>query len=133
MIVADATLLIHLFIAGPDTDAADAVIRRDADVAAPRLVRSEVLSVLLKYRRASRASQGDVARVLAELDHIIGDREFEPEPTRVLELALRSGCSSYDCEYVAVAEALGVPLVTSDRQVLAAFPGVAVSPAAFAT
>jgi len=51
----------------------------------------------------------------------------------VLELAVRSRCTAYDCEFVALAKQLGVPLVTSDRQVLAAFPETAVSPDAFAS
>lgn len=49
----------------------------------------------------------------------------------VLELAMRSGCTAYDCEFVAVAKELEATLVTSDRQVLAAFPETAVSPEAF--
>jgi predicted nucleic acid-binding protein len=43
----------------------------------------------------------------------------------VLRLAMQSRCSAYDCEYVAVAEAAGVPLVTNDRQILKEFPSIA--------
>jgi len=40
---------------------------------------------------------------------------------------LASDCSAYDCEYVALAQDLDVPLVTTDRQVLREFPKIAVS------
>jgi predicted nucleic acid-binding protein len=41
---------------------------------------------------------------------------------RVLGLVARSTCTAYDCEYVALAQELAVPLVTADKQVLRAFP-----------
>lgn len=44
----------------------------------------------------------------------------------VLSLALDSGCSAYDCEFVWLARDLRVPLVTADRHVLGAFPDTAV-------
>lgn len=44
----------------------------------------------------------------------------------VLRLAARSGCSAYDCEFVALAKELGIALVTVDREVLRESPGVAV-------
>jgi predicted nucleic acid-binding protein len=47
----------------------------------------------------------------------------------VLELTQRSLCSAYDCEYVALAVQLRTKLVTADKQVLQAFPEVAVPPA----
>jgi predicted nucleic acid-binding protein len=39
----------------------------------------------------------------------------------VLQLVSTSRCSAYDCEFVAVAEQLAVPLVTEDLTILAAF------------
>jgi predicted nucleic acid-binding protein len=40
----------------------------------------------------------------------------------VLEFAHRSGCTTYDCEFVAVAESLKISLVTLDAAILKAFP-----------
>ena len=36
-------------------------------------------------------------------------------------------CSAYDCEFVALAHANGVRLLTIDRQILSEFPEVAIS------
>ena len=57
--------------------------------------------------------------------------EYIVRSAHVIQLAERSGCSAYDCEFVAVAEDLAVRLVTADRQVLQAFPSIAVSPDKF--
>ena len=46
---------------------------------------------------------------------LIGGREAPVDSREVLELARRSGCSTYDCKYVALAAALGVRLVTFDK------------------
>jgi predicted nucleic acid-binding protein len=57
-----------------------------------------------------------------------GPGERLPDSGEVLRLASASGCTAYDCEFVALALALEAPLVTSDRELLAAFPAVARSP-----
>jgi plasmid stability protein len=59
------------------------------------------------------------------------EASVRPERVDVLDLVSRSPCTAYDCEFVAVAKGMGIPLVTEDRQVLAAFPGIAVSQRAF--
>jgi len=49
----------------------------------------------------------------------------------MLGLATSSACSAYDAEFVVLARELGVPLVTTDKQLLENFPETAVSPARF--
>ncbi len=64
---------------------------------------------------------------LRSAEEIISEREYRVSSEQVLELVMQSRCSAYDCEYVALAQDLGVPLVTADKQVLKAFPKIAVS------
>ena len=68
----------------------------------------------------------------SDAEHLLAGREYSVASTSVLHLALRSGCSAYDCEFVALARDLDVNLITTDRQVLKAFPDTAMSPEDFA-
>lgn len=49
----------------------------------------------------------------------------------VLDLAVASGCSAHDAEFVVLAKDLGVPLVTTDQELLEKFPETAINPEAF--
>lgn len=53
------------------------------------------------------------------------------EPIEVLELIKTSSCSAYDCEFVALAKDLEVPLLTFDKKILSEFPEVAIHPKNF--
>ncbi len=50
------------------------------------------------------------------------------EHDRVITIAVESGCSAYDSEYVSIALETGLPLLTYDRKLINAFPGIAVTP-----
>jgi predicted nucleic acid-binding protein len=65
------------------------------------------------------------ARELAE--EVIGQNEYAVPADEVLKLAVNSGCTGYDSEFALLAQHLSVRLVTLDRELLDAFPDVAVS------
>ncbi len=131
MIVADTNLLIYLYVQGQRTEESEAVLQRDALWAVPLLWRSEFRNSLLGLVRAHALQLDDALTMIDEAEQWLTGREYSVLSRQVLTLASRSGCSAYDCEFVALAKDLAVPLVTSDRQILKAFPTIAISPSAF--
>lgn len=124
-------LLVPLVLDGPETELARDVYSHDPEWGAPILWRSELCSVLAKHMRTRSLGLSDAWQALATAESLLVDQDFVPSGERVLQLKAGSRCSAYDCEYVVIALVLGVPLVTSDRQLLREFPHVAVSPRAF--
>ena len=127
MIVADTNLIAYLLIQSPQTPDAQAVLQRDPSWAAPALWRSEFRNVLALYLRQGHLTPADALQYMQEAEILLEDREYDVPSAAVLQLAQQSGCTAYDCEFVHVAQELSVPLVTSDKRVLAAFTGLAVS------
>ena len=131
MIVADANLIAYLILPGERTGQAEAVLATDPVWVVPVLWASEMRSVLNHYVRAGELSVAQASGAMDRAVNLIDGREGPVDTREVLMLASKSGCSSYDCEYVALAMSLGLSLVTSDKAVLRAFPRVAVSPEEF--
>ncbi|HEX9167236.1 MAG TPA: type II toxin-antitoxin system VapC family toxin [Gemmatimonadales bacterium] len=131
MIVADVNLVAALLLGGVEADRARAIFERDPEWAAPVLWRSEFRSILGAYMRRRGLGLADAWLAHEMAERLLAPREQLPDGERVLHLVSASPCSAYDCEYVALGEALRVPLVTSDRQVLRHFPEVAISPDGF--
>jgi predicted nucleic acid-binding protein len=133
VIVADTNLLVYLLLPGAYTDVADKVWQKDADWAAPVLWRSEFRNVLAGYIRKGLLSRTAALDAFGRAEAVIGGREYPADTGKVLALVETSTCSAYDCEFVALAQELGLPLVTSDTGVLRNFAGIAVTPAAFSS
>ncbi len=125
MIVVDANILAYLLIPGERSAAAESLLERDPEWAAPVLWRSELRQVLTGYLQRGDLGLDACAELWSRADSLLtGHQHLVPTRT-VLELALDSGCSAYDCEYVALAKLLGVLLVTEDRALLTAFADIA--------
>lgn len=132
MIVVDTNLIAYFYVASDFTPLADAVRRRDPIWAAPTLWRSEFRNMLVRMIRRRALAPADARRIASQAEQAMAGQEFLPVSHAVLDLAVTSGCAAYDCEFVALALSLGVRLVTSDQQLLRAFPSVAVAAAGFA-
>ncbi len=127
MIVADTNLVAYLSIEGDVTANAREVWKRDAEWRMPPLWRSEFLNVLTVSVKASVLTREQATATWDVASLLFGQCELEPEGVQVLWTAMRYGVSAYDAHFVAVAEELGVPLVTGDRRVLEACSQLAIS------
>jgi predicted nucleic acid-binding protein len=88
-------------------------------------------NVLATYMRTSRLTLVQATEIMEAALELLAGREYQVMSPDVLRLAAESGCSAYDGEFVALAEALAVPLVTHDRHLLRAFPAIAMTAADF--
>lgn len=131
MIVADSNLIAYLLIPGEHTAQARAVLEKDPNWVAPLLWRSEVRNVLALYLRQASLSLGEALQFMREAEDLLQGGEYHVESSQVLGLAADSRCSAYDCEFVALARQLALPLVTTDKQILATFSPPAIRPADF--
>ena len=125
MIVVDANVLVHLHLPGKDRAVAEALLESDPDWVAPVLWRSEFRNALATHLRRAGLTLDQALRVQGEAEDLMSGGEYDVDSDAVLRLAEGSGCSAYDCEYIALAKKLGVRLVTRDEKVLCAFPDVA--------
>ena len=132
MIAVDTNVVAYLLTPSPHTPAAIAAYRRDPVWAAPTLWRSEFRNVLVNLIRAGQMSFSQALTNFAEAEQLLAEGEYQPQVAAVIEAAVATGCSAYDCEFAAVARDLGVPLVTADRRLAAAFPDIAVTLGEFA-
>ncbi len=130
MIVADTSLIAPCVVPGEMTELALAVYRRDSEWVAPLLWRSEMSNVLATQMRLKGMSLGIAKEALRRAASLVDDAPAPPGED-VLTIAHASGASAYDCEFVAVARSLGIPLVTADRRLTRRFPAVCVLPDVF--
>ena len=133
MIVVDTNLIGYLFLSSEGSLPAEAVLIKDMDWVAPLLWRSELRNVLAYYLRKNLLNLSEAYQIMEEAIHMMRGREYEVTSLHILNLVATSSCSACDCEFVALAQELQVPLVTADKQILAQFPDTAVSLDQFTT
>lgn len=122
MIVVDSNILAYLYLPGEFTSAAEALLEREPEWAAPLLWRSEFRNILAGYVRRNMLTFEQACSLQAEAETLLNGFEFEVHSREVLELVRDSECSAYDCEFVVLANRLETKLVTMDKKVLKAFP-----------
>ena len=127
MIVVDTNIIGYLYLAGDRSAQVEQVLLKDPLWSAPLLWRSELRNVLALYIRSKLLTLVEAQQIMSEATLLMQGREFEVTSHQVLSLVERSTCSAYDCEFVALAQDLGVALVTTDKQILNQFPGTAIS------
>ncbi len=127
MIVVDTNIICYRCMASTYAEKADVLWQRDSQWMAPLLWRSEFRNALAGPLRQRLLTIEAAIEITDLAESLLIGREFAVASSAVLRLVDQSGCSAYDCEFVALARDQRVPLITVDRQVLRNFPEHAVS------
>ena len=131
MIVVDTNIIIPLHMTSELTGQVLEILQKDPSWCSPPLWQSEFLNVLSGCIRRNTITHDQARQILGATLITMAGGDIPVSPWRVLALTTTSSCTAYDCEFVALAQELGVKLVTSDKQILAQFPETAISPAEF--
>ncbi len=127
MIVVDTNIISYLLIPNEKfNQIADELFKKDRLWIAPMLWHYELLSVLGVYLRNSMLDAKACKAVYSEAQETVESRgtcNFKD----VFELIENSTLSAYDCEFVALASTLDLPLITEDKKILREFPNISFS------
>ncbi len=124
MIVVDTNVIGYLFLSSERSGETEKALIKDSHWIAPVLWCSEFRNVLATYMHQKLISLEDAFQIYSEAESLMKDAEYEVPSRQVLELANESGCSAYDCEFVALAMDLNVSLITVDKKLLSKFPTI---------
>ena len=127
MIVVDTNVICYRWMSSPNSAAAETALAKDPHWIAPLLWRSEFRNILTLAIRKKTLTINAAQEIVREAEASFERGEFAVASDAVLQLLARSNCTAYDCEFVALADAERVHLVTADRQVLQEFPEIAIS------
>jgi predicted nucleic acid-binding protein len=127
LIVVDTNVVAYLYLSSGHTAEAEEILRKDSEWVAPLLWRSEMRNILALYVRQRLLAAADALRILDEAETLMAGREYEVRSRAVLELSMASGCTAYDCEFVLLAQDLGVALITADQKIVSRFPETAIA------
>lgn len=115
-IVADASAVLEVLLR---TSRADPVGRRiladDAVMYVPHLIDVEVAQVLRRYVMTGQVEAPRATQALTDFMDMRVER-YAMEPLLPRIWALRDNLTAYDAAYIALAEALEVPLITCDAR-----------------
>ena len=128
MIVADTNLIASFWVPNDVEQLAYSSLKKDSEWLAPILWASEFRNVLSLYYRKGILDLPSIFQAIDEAEDFMSSREFSINSNQILTLMSESTCSSYDCEFVALASEFDVQLVTFDKKILTEFPRIAIHP-----
>lgn len=127
MIVVDTNVISYFYLSSEYSELAEQLFLKTPSWSAPLLWRSEFRNVLMMYALKGIITLLDAIQIFETAAGLFQNNEYAVNSSQVLKLSMYSGCSAYDCEFVSLAQDLGVPLVTMDKKILQNFQGSAVS------
>jgi predicted nucleic acid-binding protein len=86
-----------------------------------------VLNVLATYQRRDVLKLAQYKKLLDHAERFVNVAQCEVKMEAALAVAAKYAITGYDAQYVALAQSLNAPLITEDRKLREAVPGIAFS------
>ena len=120
----DASIVLAWAFPDGQHPVADAALERldTDDGAVPALWWFEVRSALITDERRQRLAQAATAEFLQRLSRLLIAVDYTPDESVLLDMARRYRLSVYDAAYLELAVRLGIPLTTTDSDLITAAP-----------
>jgi predicted nucleic acid-binding protein len=131
VIVIDSNVIVPLLITTEKSSISEKIIQKDPSWISAILVKSEVKSALTLYFRKGLISADSFTQLNYNLELILSKRLHETDSNLHLNSIISSNCSSYDCEFIALAQAFNCKLITWDKKIVSEFPQIAIKPEDF--
>jgi predicted nucleic acid-binding protein len=128
VIVVDTNIIAYMTFPTRYSPAVHSLHERNSIWEAPLLWKSEFLNVLSLYYRKGLIDYNEGLYALDFAERLIGGREHAVPAKAIIDAVTSSSCSSYDCEFVVLANQLGTKLVTYDKNLIKEFPDFALTP-----
>jgi predicted nucleic acid-binding protein len=113
MVIVDASAVIDALAGGPGLPARVADRLRGEALAAPHLIDQEVMHTVRRQVHRGRVTPDDGAEAMRRYS-LLRIHRLATDAVLGRAWALRDSVSAYDAAYLALAEDLGVPLITTD-------------------
>ncbi|MDF1582628.1 MAG: type II toxin-antitoxin system VapC family toxin [Methyloprofundus sp.] len=125
MIVADTNMIAYLYLNSEKSDQAERLLTLEPTWIAPNLWKSEFRNVLTLYLRKKILTFDEILIITQQAENLMFENEYELSSAHILQLVNTSNCSAYDCEFIALAKLLNIPLITADKKIINEFPSIA--------
>lgn len=128
MIVVDTNILAYMVFKTDYSGPVAQLHELDPVWEVPLLWKSEFLNVVALYFRRNLITYPDAINSFDYAERLVNHHEHTISGVMVMDLIAGSTCSSYDCEFVALAKSMETKLITYDKQIIKEFPGLAMRP-----
>lgn len=124
MVLVDTNILAYLLIDDARTAHARTLLARDPDWHSESLSLVELVNVLATIVRVRRLALRSATVILEKAETVLAGGLHSVDHTQALAVAARHGISGYDARFIALANELGVPLITEDAGLRKAVPAM---------
>jgi predicted nucleic acid-binding protein len=131
VIVVDANIISYSLIEGDRTDSVLLAREKDPHWIVPSLWKHEFLNVLSTLTKNKLLHRDQSIEIWKTAHRTFSRNEYPIDYVDTFDISIRNKVSSYDAQYISLAQTMKTICLTEDKKLLSKFPEVALSSSQF--